>query len=115
MLTLGACAGTLHGFGYSFSKPELHCFAISKGGTLKKDFPVSLPESTMQHDFAMTEDYVIFLDFPLIGNPEARPHSSMWSQCQTFLEIASQPKQVPASLNSALHQAASSTHMIREG
>ena len=83
-LTLGACAGTLHGFGYSFSKPELHCFAISEGGTLKEDFPVSLPESTMQHDFAMTEDDVIFLDFPLIANPEAHPHSSMLSQSQTF-------------------------------
>ncbi len=42
---------------------------------LKEDFLVSLPESTMQHDFAMTEDYVIFLDFPLIGNPEACPRS----------------------------------------
>ena len=84
-LTLGACAGTLHGFGYSFSKPELHCFAISNGGTLKEDFPVSLPESTMQHDFAMTENYVIFLDFPLIANPEAHPHSSMLSQSQMSL------------------------------
>lgn len=53
----------------------------------------------MQHDFAMTEDYVIFLDFPLISNPEARPHSSMLSQFETFLELTC----LSHSLNMSLH------------
>ncbi|CAK0785635.1 hypothetical protein CVIRNUC_008846 [Coccomyxa viridis] len=62
--------GTLYGFGYNLSKPELHYFAISSGGMVKEDFKVTLQQPTMQHDFAMTEDYVIFLDFPLVSNPE---------------------------------------------
>lgn len=37
---------------------------------VKEDFHITVPNMTMQHDFAMTEDYVIFLDFPLIANPE---------------------------------------------
>ena len=37
---------------------------------VKEDFKVTLQQPTMQHDFAMTEDYVIFLDFPLVSNPE---------------------------------------------
>ncbi len=67
----------MYGFGYSLSAPELHYFVISKGGMVKEDFLVTLQDPTMQHDFAMTEDYVIFLDFPLIGNPEVYPHHSI--------------------------------------
>lgn len=51
----------------------LHYFAISKGGMVREDFDITLQDPTMQHDFAMTEDYVIFLDFPLIGDPQVRP------------------------------------------
>ena len=66
-------AGSLYGFGYSLSKPKLHYFAVSKGGMVREDFDITLQDPTMQHDFAMTEDYVIFLDFPLIGNSEVCP------------------------------------------
>ena len=69
-------AGTLYGFGYNLSKPELHYFAISSGGMVKEDFKVTLQQPTMQHDFAMTEDYVIFLDFPLVSNPEVPSRAS---------------------------------------
>ena len=51
----------------------LHYFAISKGGMVREDFDITLQDPTMQHDFAMTEDYVIFLDFPLIGDRQVRP------------------------------------------
>ena len=66
-------AGFLYGFGYSLSEPMLHYFAVGKGGMVREDFDVTLQDPTMQHDFAMTEDYVIFLDFPLIGDPEVPP------------------------------------------
>ena len=67
----------MYGFGYSLSAPQLHYFVISKGGMVKEDFMITLQDPTMQHDFAMTEDYVIFLDFPLIGNPDVRSHHSI--------------------------------------
>jgi len=63
-------AGELFGFGYGSSKPSLHYFVLSAGGMVKSDIQVSIPDATMMHDFAMTEDFVIFLDFPLISNPE---------------------------------------------
>ena len=47
---------------------------------VREDIDITLPDPTMQHDFAMTEDYVIFLDFPLIGNPEVRPPEATSSQ-----------------------------------
>ncbi len=70
----------MYGFGYSLSRPMLHYFAVSKGGMVREDIDITLPDPTMQHDFAMTEDYVIFLDFPLIGNPEVRPPEATSSQ-----------------------------------
>ena len=37
------------------------------------DFPVTIPDAVMMHDFAMTERHVIFLDLPLIARSEACP------------------------------------------
>ena len=61
------CAGELHGFGYrSRDRPYLHYFVIGAGGLVKKDMSINIPDPVMMHDFAMTEQHVVFLDFPLM-------------------------------------------------
>ncbi len=41
-------------------------------GNLVRDFPVPLEQPIMMHDFALTQDYVIFFDCPLLFKPEVR-------------------------------------------
>lgn len=43
----------------------MHYYVIGKGGTVKVDVDITLPDPVMMHDFAITEDYAIFMDFPL--------------------------------------------------
>ncbi|CAL8463206.1 g2740 [Coccomyxa elongata] len=57
--------GELHGIGYSFHRPWMHYYVIGKGGNVKLDMDISLPDPVMMHDFAITEDYAVFMDFPL--------------------------------------------------
>jgi carotenoid cleavage dioxygenase len=49
----------------------MHYFVVSSNGTAKLDVDIPLPDPVMMHDMAITEDYAIFLDFPLIFNPQA--------------------------------------------
>ena len=58
-------------------KPYLHYFEIGAEGGVMRDFPVTIPDAVMMHDFAMTERHVIFPDLPLIARPEARPPPCM--------------------------------------
>ena len=54
-------------YGMSFmSNPYLHYREASESGeiVLQKDF--TLPGSSMQHDFQRTENYVLFLDLPIV-------------------------------------------------
>ncbi|EIE21342.1 carotenoid cleavage dioxygenase 1B [Coccomyxa subellipsoidea C-169] len=60
--------GELHGIGYSFSKPLMHYYVIGSGGTVKLDIDIPLPDPVMMHDFAITEDYAVFMDLPLMIN-----------------------------------------------
>lgn len=58
-------------FGYSlFQPPFLHYGIISAGGELIKLIPIELPVGVMMHDFAITEHYTIFPDFPFTFRPE---------------------------------------------
>ncbi|KAK9808682.1 hypothetical protein WJX72_001857 [[Myrmecia] bisecta] len=63
--------GELFWFGYRMdAKP--HCiyhFCDAKGG-LQSTVPIDLPQPIMMHDFAITQDYAIFLDMPLLFKPE---------------------------------------------
>lgn len=34
--------------------------------------PITIPESVMMHDFAITENYSIFMDLPLLFRPKVR-------------------------------------------
>lgn len=46
----------------------MHYYVVGKGGNVKLDMDVTLPDPVMMHDFAITEDYAVFMDFPLTFN-----------------------------------------------
>ncbi|HEY9811429.1 MAG TPA: carotenoid oxygenase family protein [Halomicronema sp.] len=57
--------GEMMFFGYSFSPPYLTYGVVSSQGDLLKSVPFDLPQPVMMHDFAITENYTIFMDLPL--------------------------------------------------
>jgi carotenoid cleavage dioxygenase-like enzyme len=58
-------------FGYSlFPAPYLQYSVVSAAGELLWTVPIDLPIGVMMHDFAITENYTIFMDLPMTFNPE---------------------------------------------
>jgi carotenoid cleavage dioxygenase-like enzyme len=58
--------GEMMFFGYSpLVPPYLYYGVISAGGNIEKILPIDLPTGVMMHDFAITENYTLFLDLPL--------------------------------------------------
>jgi carotenoid cleavage dioxygenase-like enzyme len=58
-------------FGYSFfTPPYLQYSVVSAQGELLWTVPIDLPMGVMMHDFAITENYTIFMDLPMTFNPE---------------------------------------------
>jgi carotenoid cleavage dioxygenase-like enzyme len=58
-------------FGYSlFTPPYLQYSVVSAEGELLWTVPIDLPTGVMMHDFAITENYTIFMDLPLTFSPE---------------------------------------------
>lgn len=58
-------------FGYSlFTPPYLKYSVVSAQGELLWTVPIDLAIGVMMHDFAITENYTIFMDLPLTFNPE---------------------------------------------
>lgn len=100
-------AGELFGFGYLLDRPLLHYFVLDPKGRPKFDAVIPLPEVSMMHDFAITEDYAIFLDFPMVHRRKVlspNPHPLLplpTCGCSIFLKDAenfshvssSQPRQ----------------------
>ncbi len=54
-------------YGWSFLGPEVHYVALSPDGILKGP-PISIPlkNSVIMHDFAITKNYTIFMELPLV-------------------------------------------------
>ena len=52
-------------FGYSTSPPYITYRVISKDGFMHDPVPITISEPIMMHDFAITENYAIFMDLPL--------------------------------------------------
>lgn len=53
-------------FGYSLAQPPyLKYSVVSPAGKLLQTVPIDLPVGVMMHDFAITENYTIFMDLPL--------------------------------------------------
>ncbi|MDJ0844221.1 carotenoid oxygenase family protein [Crocosphaera sp.] len=63
--------GEMMFFGYSIAQPPYVQYGIiSPQGELIKTVAIDLPIGVMMHDFAITENYTIFLDLPLTFRPE---------------------------------------------
>lgn len=72
--------GELHFFGYSPFPPYLTYHVASPAGQLVRSEEIPGVGPSMIHDFAITQDYVVWLDLPVIFNP--REHSGIpygWS------------------------------------
>ncbi len=59
--------GELHFFAYDFRRmPFLTYQRLSPAGELIRTVPIDLPAPVMMHDFAITKNYVLFLDLPTV-------------------------------------------------
>jgi len=57
--------GEMMTFGYMPFPPFVNYSVIDKDGALIHTTPITIPKGVMMHDFAVSEHYSIFLDFPL--------------------------------------------------
>ena len=62
--------GEMMFLGYSFAPPYLQYGVVSSKGELLRTVPIELPMAVMMHDFAITENYTIFMDLPLTFSQE---------------------------------------------
>ncbi len=62
--------GEMMFFGYSFTPPYLQYSVVSPTGELLRTVPINIPMAVMMHDFAITENYTIFMDLPLTMSQE---------------------------------------------
>ncbi|XWS35517.1 hypothetical protein CRYUN_Cryun20dG0004000 [Craigia yunnanensis] len=62
--------GEMFTFGYSHMPPYITYRVISKDGFMHEPVPITISEPILMHDFAITENYAIFLDLPLYFRPK---------------------------------------------
>jgi carotenoid cleavage dioxygenase-like enzyme len=62
--------GEMMFFGYSVTPPYLQYSVVSASGELLRTVPIDLPMGVIMHDFAITENYTIFMDLPLTLSPQ---------------------------------------------
>ncbi|DBA75024.1 hypothetical protein WJX77_000411 [Trebouxia sp. C0004] len=63
--------GELFFFGYNVSKhPHVIYKVADPAGHIQSSVPITIPHGVMMHDFAITQDYAIFLDCPLVFKPD---------------------------------------------
>ncbi|AFU00028.1 carotenoid oxygenase family protein [Nocardia brasiliensis] len=77
--------GELHFFGYEVLKePYLTYHRADADGTLLLSRPIEVPAATMQHDFNLTAQHVVFMDLPVVFDlPTALAREGMpfrWSE-----------------------------------
>ena len=58
-------SGEMIAYGYSFQAPFVSYSVIDQHGNLVHTSPITIPRSIFMHDFAATEKYTLFLDFPI--------------------------------------------------
>jgi carotenoid cleavage dioxygenase len=64
--------GDLHFFGYSPTPPFVTYHRATADGALVESRQIDVPGSTMMHDFAITENYVVWLDLSVVFDPAAK-------------------------------------------
>jgi len=57
--------GEMMTYGYSFAPPFVSYSVISAAGELVHSATVDIPKPVFMHDFAVTQNYSLFLDFPI--------------------------------------------------
>ncbi|CAA0808904.1 Carotenoid 9-10(9-10)-cleavage dioxygenase 1 [Striga hermonthica] len=62
--------GEMFTFGYSHTPPYVTYRVISKDGVMQDPVPITIAAPIMMHDFAITENYAIFMDLPLYFRPK---------------------------------------------
>ncbi|PRQ54664.1 putative carotenoid oxygenase [Rosa chinensis] len=62
--------GEMFTFGYLHDPPYVTYRVISKDGFMHDPIPITVPAPIMMHDFAITENYAIFMDLPLYFRPK---------------------------------------------
>jgi carotenoid cleavage dioxygenase-like enzyme len=67
------CAGEMFTFGYSQTPPYITYRVISKDGYMHDPVPITISNPIMVHDFAITENYAIFMDLPVYFRPMVLP------------------------------------------
>jgi carotenoid cleavage dioxygenase len=70
-------SGELLFFGYSFAPPYLRYHVADRAGTLVRSDDLPLPGPALLHDFAVTARHVVFLDLPLLFDPELIGRSAL--------------------------------------
>lgn len=74
--------GELHFFGYGFFPPYLTYHVLDARGRLVRSEEIAVPGPTMIHDFAITENNVVFMDLPVCFDLDRAMRGSMpyaWS------------------------------------
>lgn len=61
--------GEMFFFGYHSESSDLIYRTVSKEGVLRDPVLIKLPTTTITHDFAITENYAILMDLPLVLDP----------------------------------------------
>ncbi len=69
--------GELHFFGYHFAKPYLVYHRVDAAGQLVLSQPIGIPRPVMMHDFAITRNFVLFFDLPIVFSFEAAARGGM--------------------------------------
>lgn len=82
-------AGELFFFGYNVKKaPHVTYKIADPSGRVLSSVEITIPRGIMMHDFAITQDYAIFLDCPMVFKPDVRfPSILPWSLTSTHLRL----------------------------
>lgn len=62
--------GEMFTFGYQHTPPYVTYRVVTKEGIMLDPVPITLPKPVMMHDFAITDNYAIFMDLPLYFSPK---------------------------------------------
>eukprot|EP01018_Ginkgo_biloba_P029909 Gb_31289 [translate_table: standard] len=62
--------GEMFTFGYQHTPPYVTYRVVTKEGIMLDPVPITIPEPVMMHDFAITDNYAIFMDLPLYFVPK---------------------------------------------
>lgn len=74
-------------FGYSQAPPYITYRVISKEGVMQDPVPITVPDPIMMHDFAITENYAIFMDLPLYFRPKVCDYATMLTCFAYYVEM----------------------------